>query len=213
MRAISAWKKLPQLNSFQLTRIAPARAGRVALGVVAPLVIGWMIGRVDYGAYAALGAFPAGMVSFQGETRTRFAAVVIASVGMAISTFVGASVATAAPWLLVPIIAIWGYITGLSLCLGPRFNVAILQWSIALLIAVGLPASGWEAALRAALVLAGGTFQAVLVAISWTLRPGVAERTALAATYRAVAAHASHLATDGSAAPPPTCLSRAERVG
>jgi uncharacterized membrane protein YccC len=171
---------------------------------VVPLVIGWMIGHLEYGAYVALGALPAGMASFQGETRSRVAAVVLASIGMAISTFVGVSTAAAAPWMLVPIIAFWGYITGLSICLGPLVNVAVLQWSIALLIAVGFPAGASEAALRAGLVFVGGALQAILVAVSWTLRPGTSERTALAASYRALAAYASDLGAGVSGAPPAT---------
>jgi uncharacterized membrane protein YccC len=129
MSVTFVWKKLRQVGPFQWTRVAPERAGRAALGVVVPLVIGWMIGHLEYGAYVALGALPAGMASFQGETRSRVAAVVLASIGMAISTFVGVSTAAAAPWMLVPIIAFWGYITGLSICLGPLVNVAVLQWS------------------------------------------------------------------------------------
>jgi hypothetical protein len=71
--------------------------------------------------------------------------VALASVGMAVSTFVGATTAAIAPWLLVPIVAAWGYLTGLAVCLGQRASVAVLQWSIALLIAVGLPFGPAEA--------------------------------------------------------------------
>ena len=67
-----------------------------------------------------------------------------------------------APWLLVPIVTVWGYLTGLAICLGQRASVAVLQWSVALLIAAGLPFGPSDAALRAALVLAGGGLQAVL---------------------------------------------------
>jgi hypothetical protein len=163
-------------------------------------------GHAAYGAYAALGALPAGIASFQGETRSRVAAVALASVGMAVSTFVGATTAALAPWLLVPMVAAWGYLTGLAICLGQRPGVAVLQWSIALLIAVGLPVGPIEAGLRAGLVLAGGLFQAGLVAASWTLRPGTRERTALAGSYRALAAYASGLAAGRSGPPPPTAF-------
>lgn len=108
------------------------------------------------------------------------AVVVAASVGMAVSTFVGATTAAVAPWLLVPIVGVWGYFTGLGVALGPRFGAAVLQWSIALLIAVGLPFGPAGAALRAGLVLAGGLLQAALVAVSWALRPGAQEQTELA---------------------------------
>jgi hypothetical protein len=50
----------------------------------------------------------AGIASFQGESRTRIAGVVLASIGMALSTFIGATMAATSGWLLVPIVAIAG---------------------------------------------------------------------------------------------------------
>ena len=71
------------------------------------------------------GALPAGFASFHGETRSRVAAIVLASVGMSLSTFVGATTAAATPWLFVPIIAAWAYFTGLAVSLGTRASIAI----------------------------------------------------------------------------------------
>jgi len=201
-----ALQQLAQLGPFRWQKIAAGRAVRVALGVIAPLALGWASGHVEYGAYAALGALPAGFVSFQGETLSRVAAVVLASIGMAFSTFVGATTAAAVPWLLVPIVAIWGYVTGLAISLDQHWSVAVLQWSVALLIAIGLPLAPAEALLRAALVFTGGLFQAVLVAAAWTLRPGLRERTALADSYRALATYATDLAAGKFRAPPPAAF-------
>jgi uncharacterized membrane protein YccC len=206
MVAAAPWKKLPRFGPFRWGAVAPWRAARVAFGVVVPLTVGWMTGNVVYGAFTALGALPAGLASFQGETRSRLAVVVAASIGMALSTFVGATVAAISPWLLVPILAIWAYFTGLAVCLGPRASVAVLQWSIALLIAVGVPAGYKDAAVRACLVLAGGLFQAVLVAISWAVWPGSKERTALAASYRLLADYASDLAANKFRGPSPAAF-------
>src|SRR5271166_2153697 len=166
------WKELTQFGPFRWNSAAPLRAARVAFGVVVPLVLGLISGHTEYGAYAALGALPAGLASFQGESRSRLGAVVVACIGMAVSTFVGAFAAAHAPWLLLPLVAVWGYFTGLAISLGPWISVAVLQWSVALLIAVGLPMAPSDAALRAGLVLAGGLFQALLVIVLWLLRPG-----------------------------------------
>jgi uncharacterized membrane protein YccC len=206
MSHLIAWNNLTRLGPFRWGDLALWRAARVAVGVVVPLALGWGSGHVSYGAYAALGALPAGFAAFQGETRSRLTAVVVTSLGMAVSTFVGAVTAAAASWLLVPVVAIWGYFTGLAVCLSPQVSVAVLQWSIALLVAVGLPFGPAQAALRAGLVLAGGLFQAVLVAASWTLRPGSRERMALAASYRALADYATGLAAGRSGPPPPTAF-------
>jgi uncharacterized membrane protein YccC len=188
------WRKLLQLGPLRGTDVAAWRAVRVAVGVVVPLVVGSATRHLDYGAFASLGALTAGLASFQGLTRGRVTAVAVASVGMAVSTFVGATTAAAAPWVLVPVVIVWGYLVGLAACLGPRLSVAAIQWPVALMIAAGLPLGPREAALRAGLVLAGGLFQGVLVAVSWAFRRGGPERSALAESYRILAAYASHLA-------------------
>ena len=180
--------------------------------MIVPLALGWATDHVEYGAYAALGALPAGFVSFQGETRSRVAAVALASIGMAFSTFIGATTAAMWPWLLVPIVAIWGYVTGLTVSLDQHWSVAVLQWSVALLIAIGLPLNPEDALSRAALVFAGGLFQAALVAAGWTLRPGSHERQALAESFRALATYASRLAAGTFQAPPPTALPAASSL-
>ena len=200
MRAVAS-RMLAGLGTFRRDEVALARGLRGAAAVVLPLVVGAATGHIQYGAYVALGALPAGFASFHGETRSRVSAVVLASVGMSLSTFVGAATAAAAPWLLAPIIALWACVTGLAVSLGTRTSIAVFQWPIALLISMALPADPAEAALRAGLVLAGGLLHAVFVAVSWTFRPGLRERTTLAASYRALADYASRLAA-GTMEPP-----------
>jgi uncharacterized membrane protein YccC len=200
VRAVAS-KMLAGLGTFRRDELALARGLRGAAAVVLPLVIGGATGHIQYGAYMALGALPAGFASFHGETRSRVAAVVLASIGMSLSTFVGAATAAAAPWFLVPIVAVWAYFTGLAVSLGTRVSVAIFQWPIALLMSMALPADPAEAALRAGLVLAGGLLNAVFVVAAWTLRPGLRERTTLAASYQALADYASRLAS-GTMEPP-----------
>ena len=202
----SRWRTLLRLGPFRWRSIAPWRAARVAVGVVVPLAIGWWSGHIDLGAFAALGALPAGMASFQGVTRSRVTAVAAASVGMAVSTFVGATLANGAPWVLVAVVVAWGYGTGLAVCLGQRLSVAALQWAVALLISIGLPLAPAAAVGRAALVLAGGLFQGVLVAGSWVVRASRRERVPLAASYRALSGYAADVAADRLVAPPPVAF-------
>jgi uncharacterized membrane protein YccC len=197
---------LLRLGPFRWRSVAPWRAARVAAGVVVPLAIGWWSGHIDLGAFAALGALPAGMASFQGVTRSRVTAVAAASVGMAVSTFVGATLANSAPWVLVAVVVAWGYGTGLAVCLGQRLSVAVLQWAVALLISIGLPLAPAAAVGRAALVLAGGLFQGLLVAGSWAIRASRRERLPLAASYRALAGYAADVAADRLVVPPPVAF-------
>jgi uncharacterized membrane protein YccC len=197
---------LLRLGPFRWRSVAPWRAARVAAGVMVPLAIGWWSGHIDLGAFAALGALPAGMASFQGVTRSRVTAVAAASVGMAVSTFVGATLANSAPWVLVAVVIVWGYGTGLAVCLGQRLSVAVLQWAVALLISIGLPLAPAAAVGRAALVLAGGLFQGLLVAGSWVIRASRRERVPLAASYRALSGYAADVAADRLVVPPPVAF-------
>ena len=199
-------RRFVRLGSLHWNAASPRRAVRIALGVTLPLAAGWWAGRADLGAYAALGALPAGLVAFEGQARSRAAGVLLASLGMAVATFVGATMAAVAPGLLPLVTALWAYATGLLICLGAVTGLAALQWTTALLIAIGLPFGPGDAALRALLVFAGGALQAGLVAASWALRPGATERAALAASYATLASYASRLASGFSRTPAPGAL-------
>ena len=86
------------LGQFRWRNVTPGRAARATFGVLTPLVIGFATHHVEYGTFAALGALPAGMVSFQGVTRTRVLLVASPWPGMTISTFVGGAAAFGVPW-------------------------------------------------------------------------------------------------------------------
>jgi len=194
------------LGQFRWRNVTLGRAARATIGVLTPLIIGFATGHVEYGTFAALGAFPAGTVSFQGVTRTRVLLVVQAVVGMAISTFVGAAAAYGMPWALVPVIAAWCYVAGICAALGPAAIIVTTQWPVAVLIASAIPLSPGDAALRALLVLADGLFQGVLVVSSWAFTLGSAERTAMAASYTTLSGYAAELAAGGREPPPPKLL-------
>jgi uncharacterized membrane protein YccC len=198
-------------GAFRWHDVAPGRAARAAFGVITPLALGVALGRTEYGSFAALGALPAGFVSFRGVTRSRVEAVVAAAVGMAVSTFVGAWAEASHPWLLVPVIFCWSYAIGLLAALGPTALVVSLQWPVALLIASALPLEPGPAAIRALLVLAGGLWQGLLVIASWAVGRGSAERTAMSGSLSALADYAASLAA-GSRNPPPPATTAARQA-
>ena len=143
------WAILVPLGPFRWSALAPLRAVRLAVGIVVPLVVGWLSGHLDYGGYAALGALTVGVASFQGVTRSRVLVVLVATMGMAVSTFVGGAVAWWDPWLLVLVVVVWGAVAGIAVCLGQRMSVAVWTWSLALLVATRLPLAPGAAAVRA----------------------------------------------------------------
>jgi uncharacterized membrane protein YccC len=145
--------------------LAPARGIRLAVGVMVPLTLGVCLDRYEYGVYAALGALPSGFAAMVGEGRKKSAAVALASVGMALGTFIGALAANN-PSLLVLFVAAFAYVAGIVGAFSDRVAIAALQWPGALLIATSTPDTPRQAAVRAGLVLAGGLFQASLVALT-----------------------------------------------
>jgi uncharacterized membrane protein YccC len=181
-------------GAFRWPDLTAGRAARASFGVMTPLAIGVGTGHVGAGSFAALGALPAGFISFRGVTRSRVLAVALAAAGMAVSTFIGAVAEASHPLLLIPVIFVWAYAAGLLAALGPTALVVSLQWPVALLIASALPLGPGAAAGRALLVLAGGLWQAILVVGSWTVSRGSSERTALARSFLALAQYAGGLA-------------------
>ncbi|MGA2825925.1 MAG: FUSC family protein [Streptosporangiaceae bacterium] len=193
-------------GAFRWADINIPRALRAGAGMITPLALGLATGHLEYGVFASLGALPAGMVSFQGESWTRVSAVAFAAFGMAVATFVGAVAAGTSGWLLFPAVLIFSYLAGLMASLGQRFLVVGLQWAIQLVIASAVPLPPREAGVRALLVLAGGLWQGALVVVSWAFTRGNQERASLAGAYRALGAYAAEACRRPAAsdpAPPP----------
>ena len=181
------------------------RGLRAGAGMITPLALGLATGHLEYGVYACLGALPAGFVSFQGASRTRVSAVVLAALGMAVATFTGGVAAYASGWLLFPAVLIFSYLSGLLATLGQRFQVVGLQWAVQLVIASAMPLPPGDAVVRAGLVLAGGLWQGALVVASWAVTRGNQERTSLAGVYQALARYAEQncrRTADGPVPPP-----------
>jgi uncharacterized membrane protein YccC len=173
---------------------------RAGAGMITPLALGLVTGHLEYGVFAALGSLPAGFVSFQGVTRTRVTAVVLAAVGMAVATFIGGAAAHSGGWFLIPAIMVFSYLAGLLVTLGQRFMVVGLQWAIQLMIASAIPLPAGDAAVRSVLVLAGGLWQGALVVASWAVMRGSHERSALAFAYRTLGEYAAGLCARPAAA-------------
>jgi uncharacterized membrane protein YccC len=175
---------------FRWSAVDVPRALRAGVGMVTPLVVGLATGHLEYGVFAALGALNAGIVSFQGASRTRVSAVTLAALGMAICTWVGAVAAWAGGWWLLPAVVAFSYLGGLLATLGQRFGVVGLQWVFQLVIASAVPLGPGDATVRAGLVLAGALWQGVLVVAGWTVIRSSQERASLATAYRALARYA-----------------------
>jgi uncharacterized membrane protein YccC len=165
---------------------------RCTAGVAIPLIVGLALRQPSVSAFGAVGAVSVGFGSFQGAYRSRATVMVYASVAMALAVFIG-SLAGASNGAAIATATVTAFISGLLVALGPAAAFVGLQAGVAVLVAGGFPADVPGAALRAAIVLAGGLVQTLLVVIIWPLRRFSVERAALAAAYRSLAHYAAAL--------------------
>ena len=175
---------------------------RCTAGVAIVLLVGLLLKQPLVSAFGAIGALSVGFGSFQGAYRSRAAVMVFASIGMALSVFAG-SVAGWSDSASVVVATMAAFTCGISVALGPSASFVGLQSGVAAIIATGFPSDLTGAAVRGALVLGGGLVQTLLVVMIWPLRRFPAERAALAAAYRSVAAYAAQIASVEASAPEP----------
>ena len=142
-----------------------------------------------YGVSAAIGALPVGFASRQGVYRTRAAAALMTSAGVAASAFVGA-VCGGTAWAAVLVAAIWGFAYGMIASLGPSALAVGVNSVVALAIFGQFRYAPGEAAVQAALVFAGGLLQTLLLVSVWPFERFSRERAVLGAAYRTLAAYA-----------------------
>jgi uncharacterized membrane protein YccC len=178
------------------SKISIPTAVRNTIGVAVTLFLGIVCGHPLLGVTASIGALNAGFASFHGTYRGRAEVVLAASVGLALSAFVGGTIGHLVGFDIVTT-ALWGFAAGLLVALGPAATVVGLQSVIGLVVFSQFMFTPAVAAQEAGLVLAGGLLQTLLIVVVWPLRRFPAERQALSAVYGQLAA-AARMVTTGS---------------
>jgi uncharacterized membrane protein YccC len=173
---------------------------RCSVGVAIPLVGALAAGHPALGVPGAMGAMSVGFTSKQGLYRTRAAVMLVTATAMALTTYLGAT-AGKSTVTLVLLMALFSYGYGVVSALGPSASSAALNAVVALIIFSGQAAQPMASAATSAsalppaavlqplLVFAGGLVQTVLLVFVWPLIGYSAERRALAAVYRGLAAY------------------------
>jgi Fusaric acid resistance protein-like/FUSC-like inner membrane protein yccS len=161
---------------------APAIAVRAAIGVTVPFAVGVALGHAAEGSIAAAGALPAGVAGFNGGFRSRAHVIMLTSLGMALSTFVGGLVAGHVIPTLVALL-VWGFAAGIVVVLGRAATIIGTQAVIGLAIFGRFPSTVAESAVHAVWVLVGGGFQGLLAAAVRPPQRFAAERRTLARAY------------------------------
>jgi uncharacterized membrane protein YccC len=126
------------------------------------LTAGIAFGQAAAGMVAAGGALSVGFGAFQQLSSLRALPMILAAIGMALSTLVGSVLgAHSLPFALL--LGLWAGFCGLATTLGAGAWWTVLQWVIAMLVAGSRPGTLLAGAERALLVLAGGGLQVLIV--------------------------------------------------
>ncbi|MFF4015443.1 FUSC family protein [Streptomyces sp. NPDC001843] len=170
---------------------AMARAG---IGMSAPLAVGLATGHVQYGALASMGALSGVIGDTADAYRMRLLNIAVPQLFGAIGVTLGALV-FGQGWLAVAAVTGVALISGMISTIGAVASVSGLLLLLNAVIGAGLPLPGpWW--LAPALMTGGGLLVLLLTLLAWPLRSGVPERTAVADTYRTVAALLAASGTD-----------------
>jgi hypothetical protein len=156
--------------SHSWSNFQPLPALYCAPGVVLALAAGLLTGQRGVALLAAAGAFSTGFGAFQRLTRFQIAPMLLAALCMSLSTAVG-TVASGNPLLDAGVVAAAAVCLGLAASFGTGPWWVLLQGALFLVIAGADPATWREGLSRAAVVLAGGIGQCVLIAFLRRLAP------------------------------------------
>jgi hypothetical protein len=135
------------------------------LPVALCLAIGLAVGHPGAGLIAAGGAMTIGFGTKQQIGESRLLPMILASLGIAFSTFLG-MVAGHTNSVLVPLAALWGLGYGLLTAREAGYGWVGQQCVVTLLVGSAFPFSAQGALVRASLLLAGGAIQVVWSAMA-----------------------------------------------
>lgn len=164
---------------------------RNTAGVTAPLIVGALSGHLDAGIGIAAGALNVMFSDQPGPYRQRLRTILLAALGGALSGYAG-FVFGAQRDAMIALALVWGFAGGMLVLFGTAATRVGMTSMILLVIAAATPLPAAAAVAAAALLFAGGALQALLAVVAWPLQRYRPERTALAQTYREIAALARY---------------------
>jgi uncharacterized membrane protein YccC len=189
-RRSGPWRALlDDVASVERSGMAVSVGLRCALGMLPPLIIGVATGYVGDGVSAAVGALVVGFVSFEGRYRSTLRNMMLASVGVTVSAFVGA---IAAPHLLLllVVLALWGFLAGIAGAFGPGMSMAAMQ-AVEVLVVFSSLGMGIESSVVQSLsVLGGALLQIILLVLTWPTRRLDGEMASVGEVYRRLSNYA-----------------------
>ncbi|MET7616208.1 FUSC family protein [Streptomyces sp. NPDC005408] len=162
-----------------------AAVARASVALAAPLAVGLAVGQPAYGALVSMGALSGVIGDTADAYRMRIFNIAVPQLFGAVGVTLGTLV-YGEGWLAVVVLTLVALVSGMISSIGAVASVSGLLLLLNAVVGAGLPMPGpwWKAPMLLAL---GGLFVLVLSLLAWPLRGRMPERTAVAATYRAVA--------------------------
>ncbi|MEU3410678.1 MULTISPECIES: FUSC family protein [unclassified Streptomyces] len=158
---------------------------RAAVAMALPLAAGLAAGRPAYGALASMGALSGVIGDTADAYRMRILNIAVPQLFGAVGVTLGTLV-YGHGWYAVAAVTGVALVSGMVSTIGAVASVSGLLLLLNCVVGAGLPLpSPWW--LAPALMTGGGLLVLLLALLAWPLRAGIPERTAVAATYRAVA--------------------------
>jgi hypothetical protein len=151
----------PDWNKFH-----PRAALRCMPAIALAILVGSFTGHTEWGIMAASGAVSVGFGSYQELGGSRTAPMLFATLGMCISSWIGALAGQSLPATMI-VTAVWGFLYVAISALGPGQQWIALQSVIWMIISTAYPAPGIHALTRGAFVLIGGLLQLLCVKLFW----------------------------------------------
>ncbi|AZM54428.1 hypothetical protein DMA15_19190 [Streptomyces sp. WAC 01529] len=171
-----------------------AAVARASLAMALPLAVGILAGQPTYGALASMGALSGVIGDTADAYRMRVLNIAVPQLFGAIGVTLG-SLAFGHGWVTVGAVTFVALVSGMMSTIGAVASVGGLLLLLNCVVGAGLPMPGqWW--LAPALMTGGGLLVLALGLLAWPLRSGIPERTAVAASYRAVAALLDAAGTD-----------------
>ncbi|HEY3989951.1 MAG TPA: FUSC family protein [Acidobacteriaceae bacterium] len=147
------------------------RASLLCLPAIAiALAVGLAAGHRFAALVIAGSAQSVGFGAFQRRLWFRGGPMVLATLGMALSTAVG-ELAAHSPWVMLALVTFWAFCYGMSGAISSPASWVGQQCCVFLIVSGAVPGTPHEAALRAAGVLTGGFLQFVCILLLWHFFP------------------------------------------
>ncbi|MEH2387875.1 MAG: FUSC family protein [Nostoc sp.] len=156
----------------------------LALGV--PMLIGQLINQRESGLFIGLIAYFVNLANIGGPYRIKARAMVAATLGIAVSVFVGTLVARV-PALTVVLTFLWGLASGLASLYGNAGANVGLVVGISFISTIAQPGNLEVALMRSLLCLIAGGWAMLLSLVMWPFKPYDPLRIAVAACFSGIA--------------------------